>query len=107
MINEGNSLAELQARVLRASQHEKKFETTSTVRLGAYRTTNLSAGKLIHQMNWAAMSDKLDAWAYTMMAIKSLPTSSSPKASPKATSAAGSRLAGRRADLIILDDLIS
>lgn len=33
MINEGNSLAELQAKVLRASPHEKKSETSSPERL--------------------------------------------------------------------------
>lgn len=114
MINEGNSLAELQAKVLLASRHEKKSVSLWTERLGRLRFDPRdflveipvpTMGRIPTRNLSTWMSDKLDAWAYVMRMNKPPPTRSSLKVSPRATSVAGWRLAGRRADMIIIDDM--
>lgn len=52
------------------------------------------------------MTDKLAAWVYAMLTMKPRPLSFALKESPRVISAATSQLVGRRADLIIIDDII-
>lgn len=111
MINEGNSLAELQARVLRASPHEMKSVTLSEVRLRHYpmdivfqpqRLTprhNTLVGAMAK-----AMAHKFDALMYATLLNSFSPKNSVQAVRVKATFAGTSRLAGGRANVIIIDD---
>lgn len=121
MINEGNSLRELQERVLLASRHETKSESSYRERWSP------SALRLARKYSWmlmprrSGMSDRALALSLTFPRITTTtsqwpvvthsPGPSMPKLSvydvkesARATSVAGS-LRGARADLIIIDDI--
>lgn len=103
MINEGNSLAELQARVLRASPHAKKSEILWRELLDP------SPQWSKHLLQLLTKSDHnrqyLGDW-YLPVPKQTWQKLSVPKANPRAISVVGSQLAGRRAEIVILDDVV-
>lgn len=106
MINEGSSLAELQARVLLASRRETKSENSLTVYLDRYSfEVDLSVHEQIREMMTKYWTQQIDDWMFGQLTNTPLRRNSAPKASVRATSAATSRRVGRRADYLIVDDI--
>lgn len=107
MINEGNSLRELQERVLRASPHETKLENLLKARLPSWhwdlikQVTNANLKFMYPSRAGKSFMDQL-------LANQNKPSSGvyKLKGSAKATSVATSRSAGRRADIKIIDDIL-